>query len=211
MKNDFWLEKWKVNQIGFHQEEIHPFLYEEWDDFFSKVDLTPLTIFVPLCGKSSDMVFLSKKCKHLFGCELSEIACRDFFTENNIDFNEKTEGDFTVFSGSNISLYCGDIFNLPDTIEVDIIYDRASLIALPTDIRLKYVEKIKELKASYQFIITLEFDNSQIGPPFSIDDSNIQDYYASTYEISHRKRLEMPVEDRFENVSFMFGNLFCLS
>ncbi len=58
MDKQFWIEKWHANEIGFHQEDVNPYLQTWWD----KLQINPGgTVFVPLCGKSRDMLWLLKQ------------------------------------------------------------------------------------------------------------------------------------------------------
>ena len=60
MKNDYWLDRWKHGEIGFHQDEINPYLCQYWQE----LHLAPGSeVFVPLCGKSCDMLWLREQ-KH---------------------------------------------------------------------------------------------------------------------------------------------------
>ena len=37
---------------------------------------------------------------------------------------------------------------------------------------------------------TLEFDNTELGPPFSVNTQMINDYYSDVYQIKEMKRVE---------------------
>lgn len=82
MQADFWLERWEQNQIGFHEKEINSHLQNFWDKL--KIP-TGSKIFVPLCGKSSDMLWLLSKGFQVFGVELSPLAVKNFFAENSLE------------------------------------------------------------------------------------------------------------------------------
>ena len=58
MKKDFWLERWKQKEIGFHQDEINPYLIQYWQELHPAQGSE---VFVPLCGKSRDMLWLRKQ------------------------------------------------------------------------------------------------------------------------------------------------------
>ena len=45
-----------------------------------------LSVLVPLCGKTADMVWLCEQEHTMVGCELSEVAAQDFFKENDIPY-----------------------------------------------------------------------------------------------------------------------------
>ena len=93
MENTFWLEKWEKNSIGFHQAEVHEFLKEHWSSLQSSGDLpeSPL-VFVPLCGKSLDMLWLWQQGCRVKGNELSSIPVREFFSENDLTSTIKKQG-----------------------------------------------------------------------------------------------------------------------
>jgi thiopurine S-methyltransferase len=53
--NLLWLNFWRAERTDFHQSAINPLLSKFW----SSLDLTPGSrVFVPLCGKSLDIIWL---------------------------------------------------------------------------------------------------------------------------------------------------------
>ena len=67
MDADFWHSKWTKNEIGFHLAETNAHL-KNW---FPSLKLAPGSrIFVPLCGKSVDMWWLSEQGMEVVGVEL---------------------------------------------------------------------------------------------------------------------------------------------
>lgn len=177
MEPKFWLEKWDKNQIGFHKEDIN----ENLLDFFPKGNLKEKRVFVPLCGKSKDLLWFRRNGMQVVGCELSEKGVHDFFDENRIKHKVKElDSGMKLYQSENIEIYQGDIFALKDVGPVDYIYDRASMIALPPEIRKKYVGKLKELfnKNFCLFLVTLEYDQPQAeGPPFSVPQLEVEECY----------------------------------
>lgn len=169
MEADFWHDCWQRNALGFHQQSVHPFITEY---------LSPLLtcqaqqVFVPLCGKSLDMVWLAQRLK-VIGAELSAIACADFFKEQKLAYQQQSHGQFNRYWFDNISLYQGDFWQLSakDLGTINWIYDRAALIALPPSQQQPYVEHLMTfISASTTLcLISLEFDPEQLkGPPFPI-------------------------------------------
>jgi thiopurine S-methyltransferase len=190
--NDFWLSKWVEGKINFHQEQVESFLANH----FPK--LGPQTVFVPLCGKSKDLLYFSNAGHTVIGVELSELACRAFFAESNIAFTAQKSGDFMVFESVRserphfgfIKIYCGDFFKLTSALlgRVNWIYDRAALIALPPEVRSEYCEHLFSLfkdQAVSIFLITFEYDPSlRDGPPFSVDANEVTQLYGDHFEIN---------------------------
>ena len=79
MDAGFWHQRWVSEQIGFHQEQINPYLQRFWP----ALALQPgNTVFVPLCGKSRDMLWLAEQGFGVLGVEVSPLAVEAFFAEN---------------------------------------------------------------------------------------------------------------------------------
>lgn len=45
------------------------------------------SVFVPLCGKTLDLVWLCDQGMDVIGCDLSALAAQQFFNESNIPFS----------------------------------------------------------------------------------------------------------------------------
>ena len=80
MDPDFWQDRWRTRQVGFHQPAPHPFLERWWPSLGLP---SGTRVYVPLCGKSLDMVWLAVRGYHVVGSELSEIAVAEFFGEHH--------------------------------------------------------------------------------------------------------------------------------
>lgn len=174
-------------------------------------------VFVPLCGKSDDMVWLADHMK-VVGAELSEIACRDFFAEKGIDVTPKADGEFWRYQHENVSLYQGDFFNLSaERFDAfDWIYDRAALIALPDDMQQQYVKQLcTYLTANTRlFLISLEFPQAELsGPPFALFQPDIERLF-SGYNVqciaSHDLDDKIFAQRAF-NVSYLREKLYIIT
>ncbi|WP_258879706.1 universal stress protein, partial [Pseudomonas aeruginosa] len=81
MQADFWHARWANNQIGFHLDEINPYLMRH----LSRLRLQAgERILVPLCGKTLDLAWLAAQGLEVLGVELSEKAVSDFFEEHDL-------------------------------------------------------------------------------------------------------------------------------
>lgn len=161
--------------LGFHQHDVHPLLTQYFTDLLLPSDQH---VFVPLCGKTQDMVYFAQFMR-VTGSELSEIACRDFFIDNEIEFDQQTFGEFERYSADQLTLCQGDFFKLGANAidKVDWIYDRAALIAMPPVMQEKYVRHLKQFFTANTrlFLITVEFPSEQLsGPPFSISGDDVK-------------------------------------
>lgn len=179
MHHEFWHQRWQQNQIGFHQEAIHPHLQQYW----SKLPLNSKgRVFVPLCGKSNDMLWLLALGYQVVGVELSPLAVETFFSDNALEPKIRRQGDFWVSEIDGLQIFCGDFFALQpgDLGEVAAVYDRASLVALPPDMRIDYVQKLTTMLSTNVQILLIAFDYPQHemqGPPFSVQSKEVMSLY----------------------------------
>ncbi|MCF7972017.1 MAG: thiopurine S-methyltransferase [Methylococcaceae bacterium] len=185
MQAEFWLERWEQNQIGFHEQEINSHLQNYW----AKLNLPKKSkIFVPLCGKSSDMLWLLAQGYEVLGVELSPLAAQSFFADNQLDAKVSECGAFHCWKIDGLSIYQGDFFALSSDYLAgcNAIYDRASLIALPAEMRQKYAEHLKAIAPSLTdtLLITLEYDQTEMqGPPFSVSEQEVYSLFGEACEI----------------------------
>jgi thiopurine S-methyltransferase len=183
MEAKFWHERWKLNQIGFHLEEVNPYLIEH---FHLIRPAQGTTVFMPLCGKSLDMVWLKGQGQAVLGVELSEVAALDFFRENALEF-EQFDDPLRVCA-EGIEIRIDDFFNLKhtDLQQVGAVYDRASLIALPPAMRVRYAQHFKMIvpASAPVLLITLEYAQEEMkGPPFSVPESEVKLLYADRFDV----------------------------
>lgn len=175
----FWHNKWKSDKIGFHRDSYHSSLVKYWADLNLA---TGTTVFVPLCGKTTDMIWLAEQGHSVIGNELSAIAARDFFLENSIEYTISKSGKFQKYQGDVYTILVGDFFALTkaDIRDVKAVYDRASLIALPTKMRQEYVEHLKSMlnNGTEILLITLAYDQASMdGPPFSVTPDEVRNKF----------------------------------
>ena len=185
MQNEFWHQKWESNQIGFNQQQPNELLIQ----YFGTLNLKASDrVFVPLCGKSIDMLWLASQGKDVIGVELSSIACDAFFSENNIRVKKTHLENFIVYQGERITILCGDFFDLTHDLlgKVDAVFDRAALIALPPELQRRYatfITRLLEPKTPMLLIVCTYNPNEMTGPPFSIDEDEIRALYGEHFNI----------------------------
>jgi thiopurine S-methyltransferase len=175
MEPRFWHERWAINQIGFNQASVNAHLLRLWPELTA---MPGERVLVPLCGKSIDMVWLLNQGFHVVGAELSEIAVAGFFGENGLQATIEAHGEFKVYRAEGCEIWCGDFFALtPEEVaDCTAFYDRAALIALPPDLRWRYIKQLNHLlsKDACGLLVTLDYDQSLIaGPPFSVDEDEV--------------------------------------
>jgi thiopurine S-methyltransferase len=186
MDREFWLDRWHSNRIGFHLEEVNPHLLAFWPEMPVASDAR---VFVPLCGKSVDMHWLAEQGHRVIGVEISEQAVSDFFEEQGLAPDVAHEGAFVRYTAGNIEILWGDFFDLdPQALgPVDVVFDRASLIALPPSMREQYVAHLRTLLPHRPptLLVTLEYDQTEMsGPPFAVREAEVRGFYEADYRVS---------------------------
>lgn len=184
MEPQFWQEQWELNQIGFHQGNVHPLLIEHWN----AVGKGSGQVFVPLCGKSLDMTWLQAQGHSILGIDLSPIALVDFFKEQALDLSIRPADGFRWYESNGYQLLCGDFFHLQSQHlqNVAAVYDRAALIALPPPMQNRYAEHLLRLLPHRPplLIITFEYAAEEMqGPPFPVTEARIAELFGPAYSI----------------------------
>lgn len=185
MKEAFWLERWQKGEIGFHQPEFNAYLTRHWP----RLGLAGSErVFVPLCGKSLDMLWLRQQGHSVAGCELSDQAVLAFWEESGLECTCHPAAAHVRFQGDGIALLVGDYFQLTanDLAGTAALFDRAALIALPPEMRPAYVEQMARLLPlrARGLLVTMEYDQSQMsGPPFSVAAEEVRALYGPLFEL----------------------------
>lgn len=186
MHIDFWKQRWENQQIGFHLNEVNPNLAKYWAEVTSNEEQQ---VLVPLCGKSLDMVWLAAEGYQVVGVECSEQALQQFIEEQRLAMAPSQQGEFTLYQAGNIQLLQGDFFKLNKSLlqSVSAVYDRASLIALPVDMRTKYVDLLNRIlpQPVSILLVTMDYDQALMqGPPFAVSHNEVERLYQPSFDIS---------------------------
>lgn len=184
MEANFWHDKWARGEIAFHQQQANPFLVAHFD----ALHLTKGSrVFLPLCGKTRDIAWLLAQGYRVAGAELSELAIKELFQELGVAPQITQAGKLMHFSAQNLDIFVGDIFDLTAEMlgQIDAIYDRAALVALPLETRKLYAAHLMNMTGSApQLVITYAYDQSKIdGPPFSISAEEVRQHYSAKYAL----------------------------
>lgn len=185
MDPDFWHTRWENGEIGFHQHDYNAHMQQ----FVERLGVKHGNhVFVPLCGKSLDMLWLENQGLKVDGVEISPLAVESFFAENDRHvYTTDTDYGFTAHDG-DITIHCTDFFDLDprDLVRVDAVYDRASLIALPAEMRERYVRHLQGFMptGTRSLLITLDYPQAEMdGPPFSVTPEEVTALFATAYTI----------------------------
>lgn len=198
MHEDFWLERWARNQIGFHLGRVNPYLQRHWPALALPQGVR---VLVPLCGKSLDLLWLAAQGYRVVGVELAEKAVADFFAEQQLQAEVLELGAFKVYRAGALELWCGDFFALTaaDVADCAGLYDRAALIALPAAMRECYAAHLTAILPSgcEGLLITLDYQQSQMdGPPFAVADAEVRERLGGAWQIEQLQRLDV-LEDNW--------------
>lgn len=175
MEEAFWQARWAQGQIGFHLQEVNPYLQQHWPS----LSIAPGSqVLVPLCGKSLDMAWLAGQGLRVLGVELAERAVEDFFAEQGLQPEVEQQGVLRLYRAAGVEIYCGDFFNVQaeHVAGCTALYDRAALIALPETMRARYVEHLAAILPGNcrGLLVSLEYAQEEMsGPPFSVSQAEI--------------------------------------
>ena len=190
MDPEFWLQRWREGRTGFHQQQATPWLLEYWP----RLALAPDSqVLVPLAGKSLDLAWLAGQGHRVFGVELSPLAVAQFFTEHELTPQVSESRYGRRYRAGNIELICGDVFGLDAEALAGCtaIYDRAAMIALPPELRRRYVGEVYgRLPAACRgLLITLDYPQSEkAGPPFAVPETEVRERYGRDWEVAILER-----------------------
>ncbi|PLX82968.1 MAG: thiopurine S-methyltransferase [Desulfuromonas sp.] len=186
MRKRFWDERWCRNEIGFHKPDVHPYL----KSYLHRLNAqTGETIFVPLCGKSLDLLWLRDQGLEVVAVEWNRLAVEAFFRENSLDADVVNHGGAEIWRTPGVSIYLGDFFALDKKIlsGARLVYDRAALVALPPDMRRKYAVHLSELLpgGSRLLLVANHYDmvEEDGGPPFSVPPTEVIELFGDDFSI----------------------------
>jgi thiopurine S-methyltransferase len=211
----FWHERWRLGQIGFHQAAVDVQLAQHW----SQLQVSNSSVFVPLCGKSLDLLWLRDRGLHVTGVELSAVAVESLCLEQGILARRSAGDAFDRFESDGLRLLRGDLFDLTREAlgAVCAVYDRASLIAFAPDMRARYVDHITALTTpgTKSLLITVEYAQHEMpGPPFSVSAAEVEKHYGGHHAIQLLDRRDILADEarlRARGVTGLYENSFLLT
>ncbi|MEM6634525.1 MAG: thiopurine S-methyltransferase [Pseudomonadota bacterium] len=184
MKEEFWQERWASGRMAFHEDAPNRFLRTH----FSVLDVAPQShVFVPLCGKSTDLDWILDQGHRVTGIEFNGAAVDAVFARRALIPQITRVSDLRRLSAGRLTLWQGDFFALNeiDLGPVDAVYDRAALVALPQNLREAYATRLPALTGTaQQLVVSYSYDQSQTdGPPFSVPEAEIRRFYADHFNV----------------------------
>lgn len=215
MQDEDWLSRWQQNKIGFHDTQVNSHLTRYIADYgLSSGD----TVFLPLCGKSPDIAWLARQGFQVVGIELSDIAIKDFFSEQELEYQQSESDRFIIRKSGNICLLEGNFFDLKSTDlgNCKLVYDRAALIALDATPRLRYIEKMQSIigESTDMMLITLDYNQAEMdGPPFAVSPAEVKRHYEQRFQIDQLQQTQILDESprwRKKGLTSLIETVYCL-
>jgi thiopurine S-methyltransferase len=192
--------------------------------YFSRLHSLPTaSVLVPLCGKSLDIHWLLAQGHHVYAIDLSEIAILALLDELALGYQRQTLGDLIHFQAQQLDVFVGDVFDLsPELLKqmqanIDVVYDRAALVALPPSLHARYVQHIVQLSQNCpQLLINYAYPQQYFaGPPFALSDQAILELYQPYYR--HIKLLaqqalheDEPLAQKIPKPQQIFEKIWCI-
>jgi thiopurine S-methyltransferase len=193
VQSDFWHDRWRTSQIGFHRSSVDENLIQHWRDLSLP---EAARVLVPLCGKSLDLIWLRQRGHQVVGVELSDIALQAFFVENGVAARRRALPHFDLYGAEDLECYRGDLFDLTSERlgRVAAVYDRASLVSWAPEQRGRYVEHLTALTGTgtETLLVTLEYPQAEMkGPPFSVDSEEVHRLFSRHHSIDELARRDV--------------------
>ena len=196
-----WQQRWQSGQIGFHKAAPHDVLLHHKQVLEDKT-----RVYVPLCGKSVDLVWLFQEGHDVVGCEFVPEAVAAFFAEQQELLPKPTSvrfGNAVLHEVKGLRIVQGDAFAV-DTAQlggkVDAVWDRAALVAIPPADRERYVAALLRVLADDGVIVlvTFAYDQTKLdGPPWSISRAEVERLFGAHFTIEDGLRRAEPPGPRF--------------
>lgn len=189
----FWHERWAKGEIGFHEGRPNRLLVQHLPRLGLR---SGARIFVPLCGRAHDLLWLVERGFTVIGAELSPLAVEALFASFGRAPQSGAAGALRRVAADALTVFVGDGFDLDAATlgPVDAVYDRAALVALPDAMRQRYARHVGAVtRAAPQLLVTFEYDPAQpIAPPFAVDESEVRTLYASSHRPTLLERCAVP-------------------
>ncbi len=132
-----------------------------------------MRVLVPLCGKSVDLTWLENQGCEVLGIEFIEQAAREYFSERGCEPTVERQPALSLSAGG-VTIVVGDFFSVGPKQPglVDVIYDRAALVAIEPERREEYVATLARwLRPSGKLLLVSFSHDMGSGPPFSVPET----------------------------------------
>lgn len=186
----YWSHRWTLEDTPWHQPKVHPFLEGEARRVLGHRNNA--VVLVPLCGKALELKWFYDLGHRVVGVEYVEASARQFFSDSALAVEECKCPSLgcTVLQtpDGRLKIFCCSIFDLGRCTlsPVDVVWDRASLVAVPEDSRQTYARLLKSLLAPnsvYLLVTCVHLDSSYTGFPKSVGDDEVYGLFGDTMNV----------------------------
>lgn len=183
MELSYWQSRWQKGNTGWHMDTVYPVLPKIWPQLNIP---SGARIFVPLCGKSLDLQWLIDQNCTVIGVDISKKALHSIMQQHSEPFEQEASHGFTIYRSEAMTLWEGDVMKLPNDRmpPIDLIYDKAAIVALPPNMRSDYAQKLLSLCSDHTQILmqTFEYIQEEMnGPPFSVDEQELEKLFGKQF------------------------------
>lgn len=188
MQHEDWAERWRTGQIGFHQPAPHELLVRFAEAFAGRK-----RVYVPLCGKSLDLIWFFERGHDVVGSEFVGDAVAAFFAEQEAALEGRPTsvrmGDVALHEVPGLRVVQGDALTLDTAAlggRVDAVWDRAALVAIDPDRRADYARALRRVLADDGVVVLVTFAYDQAllpGPPWSVDADEVQRVFGAMFTV----------------------------
>jgi thiopurine S-methyltransferase len=197
MEHEFWSKRWAEGQTGWHAQQPNESLVAQLEQLRCQPG-DP--VLVPLAGKTLDLAWLAKQPGlRPIGVEWAEQAVVETFEQAGLrPERERLSEAVELWHGGGIAVLCADWFAVDAShlaaatastgasAPIRAWWDRASLIALPKDLRCAYAKHLRELlpAGAHGLLLSLEYPSGELaGPPFSVGPAEVRDLFEAGFKI----------------------------
>ena len=228
------VEKYNFIYSGGYDVWSVPVLSEFLSEEFQKIEASksdgPLRVFVPLCGKTPDIIWLSGRGHTVVGVEWIEDVVIALFETAKISYtvhNVTIANDISVpvytSNDNTITIYVGDFFAFKDSNQLghfDFVWDNGTFAGFPPSQRPNYANIIANLLQKSDKMLLAAFGFNQREPlitPYAMTPSDVIALYGSQFEIklikseeadtiskAYRENLAIVNFKKLENFSWNF-------
>jgi len=205
----YWQARWATGQSQWHKEKPHEILVK----YHEKIsEGSSMRIFLPLCGKSHDLLWLYQQGHTVLGVEGVPFVVEQLFRENKLDYEKTSMPNIAGWrfktKDGRLTVYACDIFNLSPEIvgPIDCVFDRGSLGAIAVHDRQPYMNLMRTLLGpEFRYLLeTYEYEDTEFdGPPRNLPRDVVFNLFADFADVDILEENDDPTKAEKFNVEWM--------
>ncbi|XP_065676220.1 thiopurine S-methyltransferase-like [Hydra vulgaris] len=190
--NKYWCIRWASSDNGWVFPGVNPFLKLYFPNLTEGKGVCNKRVLVPLCGKTTDLLWLCEQDLSVTGIEFCEVPIINFFKEKGLSYECYEKSCHKVYKciSKDIVIYQGDFFSMNSDIlggVFDYCCDISSLSAMIPNEQKLYVDKLISLLSfdcrlilnCFEYDVTLRNDK----PPYAIFRDRLENMFGYKFII----------------------------